>query len=243
MAASKACLSRLQKEYQRLSKEPLPDILAEPKCVPRRSSRPARAPTRARGSLGRPNNILEWHFVIKGPKDTPYYNGHYHGKLIFPAEYPYKPPAIMMLTPKCVQLRTTGVPARARGARMRHSVHVRRTAHPRLSPQRVDRSGRFNTNTRLCLSMSDFHPETCGAHSLSHCPCARTVPRATPPPPPPVRPSVRPSALAAPPSAMASAVASCRAALCRASRSWVPAWSVASILNGVLSFMLEVSPT
>lgn len=46
------------------------------------------------------------------------------------------------------------------------------------------RSGRFNTNTRLCLSMSDFHPET-----------------------------------------------------------WVPAWSVASILNGVLSFMLESTPT
>jgi hypothetical protein len=45
-------------------------------------------------------------------------------------------------------------------------------------------SGRFNTNTRLCLSMSDFHPET-----------------------------------------------------------WVPAWSVASILNGVLSFMLESTPT
>ena len=29
--ASKACLSRLQKEYQRLSKEPLPDIEAEPR--------------------------------------------------------------------------------------------------------------------------------------------------------------------------------------------------------------------
>ena len=94
--------------------------------------------------MRRPNNILEWHFVIKGPKDTPYTGGSYHGKLIFPSEYPYKPPAIMMLTP----------------------------------------NGRFNTNTRLCLSMSDFHPET-----------------------------------------------------------WVPAWSVASILNGVLSFMLESTPT
>ena len=82
--------------------------------------------------------------MIKGPKDTPYTGGAYHGKLIFPNEYPYKPPAIMMLTP----------------------------------------NGRFNTNTRLCLSMSDFHPET-----------------------------------------------------------WVPAWSVASILNGVLSFMLESTPT
>ena len=48
----------------------------------------------------RPQNMLEWHFVIKGPIDTPYRGGSYHGKLIFPSEYPYKPPAIMMLTPK-----------------------------------------------------------------------------------------------------------------------------------------------
>jgi len=120
--ASKACLMRLQKEHTRLGKEPVPNITAEP----------------------RENNILEWHFAIEGPKGTPYEGGCYHGKLIFPPEYPYKPPAIMMLTP----------------------------------------NGRFNTNVRLCLSMSDFHPET-----------------------------------------------------------WVPAWSVASILNGVLSFMLESTPT
>ena len=29
--ASKACLSRLQKEYQRLGKEPVPNVVAEPK--------------------------------------------------------------------------------------------------------------------------------------------------------------------------------------------------------------------
>ena len=52
------------------------------------------------GGVRRPNNILEWHFVIIGPADTPYTNGQYHGKLLFPSEYPYKPPAIMMLTPK-----------------------------------------------------------------------------------------------------------------------------------------------
>ena len=128
----------------------------------------------------KPNNILEWHFVIQGDgldgvslfyrlflgflysiacfkffilsfsligdglDGTPYEGGQYHGKLVFPSDYPYKPPSIMMLTP----------------------------------------SGRFETNKRLCLSMSDFHPET-----------------------------------------------------------WVPAWSVASILNGVLSFMLESTPT
>ena len=33
--ASKACLSRLQKEYQRLGKEPVPNVVAEPKCEPK----------------------------------------------------------------------------------------------------------------------------------------------------------------------------------------------------------------
>jgi len=113
---------RLQKEYHRLKREPVENIVAEP----------------------RPSNILEWHFVISGPTSTPYEGGQYHGVLKFPSDYPYKPPSIMMLTP----------------------------------------NGRFETNKRLCLSMSDFHPET-----------------------------------------------------------WVPAWSVASILNGVLSFMLESTPT
>ena len=106
--ASKACLSRLQKEYQRLSKEPLPDIVAEPKyrLVPHAPAYACRASADCASTLmsifgaRRPNNILEWHFVIKGPADTPYTGGSYHCKLIFPSEYPYKPPAIMMLTPK-----------------------------------------------------------------------------------------------------------------------------------------------
>jgi ubiquitin-conjugating enzyme E2 J2 len=60
------------------------------------------------------------HYVIEGSAKTPYAGGIYHGKLIFPRDYPLKPPSVMMLTP----------------------------------------SGRFQPNRRLCLSMSDFHPET-----------------------------------------------------------------------------------
>ena len=66
--------------------------------------------------------------------------GVYHGKLVFPGEFPFKPPSIYMITP----------------------------------------NGRFKCNTRLCLSISDFHPDT-----------------------------------------------------------WNPAWSVATILTGLLSFMVR----
>ena len=91
---------RLQKEARALAKNPLqnPTIIA----VPNES------------------NILEWHYVLEGGRGTPYEGGHYHGKIIFPKEYPLKPPSVVMLTP----------------------------------------SGRFKPNRRLCLSMSDFHPET-----------------------------------------------------------------------------------
>ena len=37
-----------------------------------------------------PGNILEWHFVITGAPGTPYAGGTYHGKLLFPPDYPFK---------------------------------------------------------------------------------------------------------------------------------------------------------
>lgn len=117
---SRAALARLRKELK--SFDPPPYIKAAPLET----------------------NMLEWRFVLQGPPDSPYAGGLYQGRVKFPDDYPFKPPAIMMLTP----------------------------------------NGRFETDRRLCLSISDFHPET-----------------------------------------------------------WVPTWSVASILNGVLSFMLETAAT
>lgn len=70
-------------------------------------------------SLSR-SNVLEWHYVLSGPSDSVYAGGVYHGKLVFPPQYPFKPPSILMSTP----------------------------------------NGRFKVDTRLCLSMSDFHPES-----------------------------------------------------------------------------------
>lgn len=85
-------------------------------------------------------NILHWSYMIRGPPDSPYAGGEYYGVIMFPSEYPFKPPGIKMVTP----------------------------------------SGRFQPDKKICFSMSDFHPG-----------------------------------------------------------SWNPAWSVATILTGLLSFMLS----
>jgi ubiquitin-conjugating enzyme E2 J2 len=69
--------ARLRKDYMRLVKDPVPYVLAAPLA----------------------SNILEWHYCVRGAPDTPYEGGTYHGKLVFPADFPFKPPSIYMLTP------------------------------------------------------------------------------------------------------------------------------------------------
>lgn len=44
------------------------------------------------------NDIFDWHFTLKGPSDTPFQDGLYHGRLILPVQYPHKPPKFIMLT-------------------------------------------------------------------------------------------------------------------------------------------------
>lgn len=46
-----------------------------------------------------PSNLLEWHFVLEGAEGTDYEGGVYHGRLMFPPNYPFKPPSISMITP------------------------------------------------------------------------------------------------------------------------------------------------
>jgi len=45
------------------------------------------------------NNIFEWHFTMRGPRNTEFEGGVYHGKILLPSEYPLKPPDIIFLTP------------------------------------------------------------------------------------------------------------------------------------------------
>ena len=75
--ASPDCVGRLQKELLKIVKSP--------------DSHCAVAPS--------PSTITEWHYVLIPPVDTPYEYGEYHGRIVFPANYPFAPPAIFMDTP------------------------------------------------------------------------------------------------------------------------------------------------
>ncbi|KAL5529064.1 hypothetical protein ACEPAG_5038 [Sanghuangporus baumii] len=63
--------------------------------------------------------LEEWHCTLRGAPDTDFEGGLYHFRILLPAEYPFRPPSIMMLTP----------------------------------------SGRFETNTQLCISFTNYHEE------------------------------------------------------------------------------------
>lgn len=45
------------------------------------------------------DNLFEWHFTVRGPPDSDFAGGRYHGRITLPPEYPMKPPSIMLLTP------------------------------------------------------------------------------------------------------------------------------------------------
>ena len=44
------------------------------------------------------DNLFEWHFTVRGPGETEFEGGIYHGRIIVPPEYPMKPPDIILLT-------------------------------------------------------------------------------------------------------------------------------------------------
>ena len=44
------------------------------------------------------DNLFEWHFTVRGPSETDFEGGIYHGRIVLPTEYPMKPPNIILLT-------------------------------------------------------------------------------------------------------------------------------------------------
>ena len=44
------------------------------------------------------NDLFIWHFTILGPENTDFHEGIYHGQIVLPFEYPFKPPDIYFFT-------------------------------------------------------------------------------------------------------------------------------------------------
>lgn len=45
------------------------------------------------------DNLFEWHFTVRGPPESDFDDGLYHGRIVLPPQYPMKPPSIILLTP------------------------------------------------------------------------------------------------------------------------------------------------
>jgi len=65
------------------------------------------------------DNLFDWHCTLRGPPGTEFEGGLYHFRIVLPAEYPFKAPSLMILTP----------------------------------------SGRFEVNTKICISFTNYHEE------------------------------------------------------------------------------------
>lgn len=68
---------RLHQELRELKRSPEPNFTA--------------------GPVG--DDLFNWHFIIKGPPDSPFEGGIYHGQIIFPNNYPSAPPDVIFFTP------------------------------------------------------------------------------------------------------------------------------------------------
>ena len=103
-SSARARLTRATREQEckELNEEQSRDFTCEPLevRVPLRAG--AYAPrlelhTRTLGRAAQ-DNIFEWHFALRGPPDTEFQGGIYHGRIVLPPEYPFKPPTFSFLT-------------------------------------------------------------------------------------------------------------------------------------------------
>ena len=44
-------------------------------------------------------DLFEWHFTLRGPPNSPYAEGIYHGRITLPSSYPLRPPSFRFSTP------------------------------------------------------------------------------------------------------------------------------------------------
>jgi len=72
-----AAVKRIMQEARELANDPCTDYSASPL----------------------EDDIFEWHCTLRGPSGTEFEGGLYHFRILLPAEYPFRPPSLMMLTP------------------------------------------------------------------------------------------------------------------------------------------------
>jgi ubiquitin-conjugating enzyme E2 J1 len=44
-------------------------------------------------------DLFEWHFTLRGPPNSPFEGGIYHGRIVLPPTYPLRPPSFRFTTP------------------------------------------------------------------------------------------------------------------------------------------------
>ena len=71
------CIQRIQREYVELQRHPLKYTTAGPVDE---------------------DDITKWNATIVGPDETPYAGGIFHLTIVFPKEYPYRPPKLRFVT-------------------------------------------------------------------------------------------------------------------------------------------------
>jgi ubiquitin-conjugating enzyme E2 J1 len=96
-----------------------------------------------RSALLPQDNLFEWHFTLRGAPGTDFEGGRYHGRILLPSDYPFKPPDIILLT------------VRASPSTLTTASFVFNV----LCCVCVQPSGRFAVNEKICLSISSFHPK------------------------------------------------------------------------------------
>ncbi|KND93861.1 Ubiquitin-conjugating enzyme E2 J1 [Tolypocladium ophioglossoides CBS 100239] len=70
-------IRRILREAAEISNSPSPDYTAEPL----------------------ESDLFEWHFTLRGPPNSAYDQGLYHGRIVLPPTYPLRPPSFRFTTP------------------------------------------------------------------------------------------------------------------------------------------------
>eukprot|EP00922_Rhytidocystis_sp_ex-Travisia-forbesii_P033945 GHVS01050437.1.p1 GENE.GHVS01050437.1~~GHVS01050437.1.p1 ORF type:complete len:368 (+),score=74.37 GHVS01050437.1:67-1104(+) len=78
VGSARSSLLRIHRELREITNEPSPFWCAYPLNI---------------------EEPFEWHFTLRGPAESDFSGGLYHGRIVLPQSYPFAPPSVMLLTP------------------------------------------------------------------------------------------------------------------------------------------------